>query len=302
MNRQMNETKRKTRRDFLELSAKVAAGGCVLGAGARASAQMMSSMSAGMVYGVQMFMVRKQAASDLAGALKAIHDAGFNQVELYPIAYKHPAAELKTMMGDVGLRAVAGHFDYTGRDMSIEYAHGLGLRYLVCPMLPEDQKLSLDGFKKAAEHFSGWGEATKKAGMQFAFHNHDYEFKPIGGSNGWTVLMNGTDAATVKLEFDMFWLTTAGQNPAEMLRKYANRAVLVHMKDRVAGAPNSYVVSDKATSYCTELGKGTIDWPALLKQAKAQGIRYAFLDQDDTKIPVDASMKASHDYLQTVKV
>jgi sugar phosphate isomerase/epimerase len=297
----MNEMK-KTRRDFLELSAKVAAAGCVLGAGAGSSAQMMSSMSAGMVYGVQVYMVRKQAAADLAAAFKAIHDAGFNQVELYPIAYKHPAAELKTMMSDAGLRAVSGHFDYTGRDMSIEYAHGLGLRYLVCPMLPEDQKLTLDGFQKAAEHFSKWGEATKKAGMQFAFHNHDYEFKPIGGSNGWTVLMNGTDATTVKLELDMFWLTTAGQNPMDVLMKHANRAVLMHMKDRTRDAPTSFVVSDKATSYCTELGKGTIDWPALLKQAKAQGIRYAFLDQDDTKIPVNDSMRASHDYLQGVKL
>ena len=227
---------------------------------------------------------------------------GFNQVELYPIAYNHPPAELKRMMADAGLSAVSGHFDYTGREMSIEYAHGLGLRYIVCPMLPEDQKLSLDGFRKAAEHFSGWGEAAKKAGMQFVFHNHDYEFKPINGSNGWTVLMNGTDASLVKLEFDMFWLTTAGQNPSEMLRKYANRAVLVHLKDRTKDAPTSFVVSDKATSYCTELGKGTIDWPALLRQAKAQGIKYAFLDQDDTKIPVEASMKASHEYLQTVKL
>ncbi len=287
-----------TRRSFLELSAKVAAAGCVLGRGAEGMAQM----SPGMTYGVQMYMVRKQAEKDLAAALKAIHDAGFEQVELYPIAYKRSPAELKKMIADAGLKAISGHFDYTGRDASLEYAHGLGLKYLICPMLPEDQKLTLDGFKKAAEHFSGWGEATKKAGMQFAFHNHDYEFKPIDGSNGWTVLMNGTDAATVKLEFDMFWLTTAGQNPAEMLRKYANRAVLVHMKDRTKDAPISYVVSDKATSYCTELGKGTIDWPALLKQAKAQGIRYAFLDQDDTKIPVDASMKASREYLRTVKL
>jgi sugar phosphate isomerase/epimerase len=288
---------KKTRRAFLELTAKVAAAGCVLGQGTRGAAQ-----SGGMIYGVQMFMVRKQAATDLAGAFRAIHDAGFGQVELYPIAYKRPAAELKTMVGDAGLACVSGHFDYTGRAASVEYAHGLGLKYLVCPMLPEDQKLSLDGFKKAAEHFSGWGEEARKAGIQFAFHNHDYEFKPIDGSNGWTVLMQGTDASLVKLEFDMFWLTTAGQNPAEMLRRYADRAVLVHLKDRVKGAPESFVVSEKATSYCTELGKGTIDWPGLLRQAKAQGIRYAYLDQDDTKIPVETSMKESREYLRTVKI
>jgi sugar phosphate isomerase/epimerase len=288
----------RTRRDFLELGAKVAAAGFVLG---RVSPSFAAG-DHGMTYGVQMFEVRKVAEKDLARAFKMIKDAGFNQVELYPIAYHQPPGQLKKLLSDTGLETVSGHFDYTGREMSVEYAHGLGLKYLVCPMLPEDQKLSLDGFKKAAEYFSQWGEATKKAGMQFVFHNHCYEFKQIDGSDGWTVLMNGTSPELVKLEFDMFWLTTAGQDPMEMLKKHANRAVLFHMKDRVANAPLSYVVNDAATSYCTELGKGTIDWPALLRQAYKQGIRYAYLDQDDTKIPVEESMKESRAYLKTFKV
>lgn len=287
----------RTRREFLELSARLAAGGIVLGAGGRGFGQR----SAGLTYGVQMFEVRKQAEKDLAGAFQSIKDAGFDQVELYPIAYHQSPEQLKKLLADHGLASVSGHFDYTSREMSVGYAHGLGLKYLVCPMLPEDQKLSLDGFKKAAAWFNQWGERAKSAGIEFVFHNHDYEFKPIEGSNGWTVLMGGTDARLVKLEFDLFWLTTAGQDPMAMLKKYADRAVLIHMKDRVAGAPESYVVDEKATSYCTELGKGTVDWPALLKQARSQGIRYAFLDQDDTKIPVEESMKESRAYLRTLQ-
>jgi sugar phosphate isomerase/epimerase len=288
-----------TRRSFLELSAKVAAAGCILGPLNPSSA--FAAPVRGMTYGVQMFMVRKQAQTDLAGAFKAIKSAGFDQIELYPIAYHQPAAQLRLMLADAGLECVSGHFDYTDRETSVAYAHQLGLKYLVCPMLPEDQKLTLDGFRKAAQHFNGWGESARTAGIQFSFHNHCYEFKPIDGSNGWTVLMNGTDPGLVKLEFDMFWLVTGGQNPAEMLKKYADRAVLVHMKDRTSNAPTPYyIVDEKATSYCTELGQGTIDWPALLKQAHRQGIRYAYLDQDDTKIPVAQSMKESRAYLRRI--
>ena len=290
----------RTRRELLELSAKLAATGCVLGRGALAPAATLGP--AVMTYGVQMFMVRKMAEKDLAAAFQAIHAAGFDQVELYPIAYHQPAAQLRKLLADTGLYAVSGHFDYTGRDTSVEYAHALGLRYLVCPMLPEDQKLSLDGFKKAADWFSQWGQSSQKAGIQFVFHNHDYEFKPISGSNGWTVLMQGTDASLVKLELDLFWLLTAGQNPAEMLRRYASRTVLVHMKDRVAGAPGSFMVDAKATSYCTELGKGTTDWPALLRQARRQRIQYAYLDQDDTTIPVEQSMRESRAYLKKLAI
>jgi sugar phosphate isomerase/epimerase len=284
-----------TRRNFLEFGAKLAAAGFVLG---RISPSFAEAAH-GMTYGVQMFEVRKTAETDLAKAFKMIKDAGFNQVELYPIAYRQPPAQLKKLLDDTGLVSVSGHFDYTGRDMSVDYAHGLGLKYLVCPMLPEDQKLSLDGFKKAADYFTQWGESAKQAGIQFVFHNHCYEFKPIDGSDGWTVLMSGTTPDLVKIEFDLFWLKTAGQNPSEMLKKYADRAVLVHLKDQVAGAPISYVPDEKATSYCTELGKGTIDWPVLLRQAYTQGIRYAFLDQDETNIPVEESMKESRAYLRT---
>ena len=287
-----------TRRGFLELGAKVAAAGCVLGRGSYALPPV--TKVPGMTYGVQMFMVRRQAATDLAGAFRAIKKAGFDQVELYPIAYKQPAAALKQMLGDTGLTSVAGHFDYTGRAMSVEYAHALGLKYLVCPMLPKEQWGSLDGFKQAAEYFSQWAEATHKAGMQFAFHNHDYEFKPMSGSTGFAELMRGTDAKLVKLEMDVYWLTQGGQDPAAMLAKYADRAVLLHMKDREAGAPVSYDM-EKGAEHFRELGKGSLDWPGLLAQARRQGIRYAFLDQDETAGPVEESMKASRDYLRTIK-
>ena len=283
-----------TRRTLLTQAASLAAAGYFLSPITRA----WGAGSPGLTYGVQMYMVRAMAATDVASAFRSIKSAGFDQVELYPIAYHQPAAQLRSILADSGLRAVAGHFDYTARESSVEYAHTLGLEYLVCPMLPADQKINLDGFRKAADDFSHWAEATRKAGMQFVFHNHDYEFQPMDGSTGWNVLMQGTSPTLVKLEFDVFWLLTAGQDPAAMLRRHADRAVLIHLKDRVANAPQSFLVDQKAASYCTEMGKGTIDWPALLAQARRQGIRYAYLDQDVTTIPVEQSMRESHAYLR----
>ena len=235
-----------TRRSFLSLSARLAATGCLL----RSASPLLAAPEPGLTYGVQMFMVRAMAQKDLAAAFTAIKQAGFDQVELYPIAYHQPPAQLRKLLGDTGLTSVSGHFDYGALDKSVDYAHDLGLHYLVCPMLPEAQKLSLAGFHTAAAWFNPIAERAPKAGMQFVFHNHDYEFKPLsspepGGSNGWTVLMKETDPNLVKLELDVFWLTTAGLNPAEMLRRHADRAVLLHMKDRVAGAPQSFVVDEK---------------------------------------------------------
>ena len=287
-----------TRRDFLRLSALAAAAGCTLG---RVSKAFAAPTQDGLVYGVQLYMVRRLAPQDLAGVLRAIHQIGFAQIELYPIAYNHPPAELRRIVQDAGLGAASGHFDYDGFESKIDYARQLGLEYMVCPMLPKNLWTSLDGFREAAAKFNAWGKRVHESGMQFAFHNHDYEFKPQGNTTGFAELMQHTDPAFVKMEFDLYWLTQAGQDPAAMLTRHADRARLIHLKDRTPNAPTSYDM-EKGSEHFTEIGKGTIHWPALLAQAHKQGIRYAFVDQDETSEPVLQSLKESYTYLHSLKV
>ena len=289
-----------TRRDLLRLTALAAAAGCTLRL-PRAFAAPAGASHPPLIFGVQLFMARRQAQQDLANVFREIKKAGFAQVELYPIAYNHPAPELRRMVADAGLGAVSGHFDYEGLASKLDYAHQLGLHFVVCPMLPKDQWTSVEGFRKAADDFNAWGKAAKERGMEFTFHNHDYEFKPQGSTTGFAELMQHTDPELVKLELDLYWLTQAGQDPAAILTKHANRVRLIHMKDRTKGAPTSYNM-DASSEHFTELGTGSVQWPALLAQAKKQGIHYAFLDQDETHGDVFASMKQSHAYLETLHV
>jgi sugar phosphate isomerase/epimerase len=280
-----------SRRKFVSLAGSVA-GAAALNRGSWAAPVT------GMTYGVQMFMLREQAKTDLPGVFKAIHDAGFAQVETYPIAYREPAAKLREMIAAAGLGVVSGHFDYDGLEGKMDYAHELGLKYMVCPMIPKEQWSSLAGFRKAAELFNRVGKGARERGMQFAFHNHCYEFKPLEGSSGFAALIEHSDPALVKLELDCYWLTQGGQDPLTMLKKHADRAVLIHMKDRLPGAPVSYEMD--VPQHFTELGGGTIAWPAILEQARKQGIRYAFLDQDGTALPIPESLRKSRAYLRSI--
>jgi sugar phosphate isomerase/epimerase len=284
-----------SRRRFLQASLTAAAAGCLLRCAPAAFADV-----SGMTLGVQLYMLRKQALTDLPGVFREIHDAGFPQVELYPIAYNHPAAELRRMMADAGITAVAGHFDYPGLEAKVDYAQQLGLKYLVCPMIPKEQWMSLEGFGKAADFFTLIAKRAQSQGMEFVFHNHDYEFRPIQGTTGFNYLMQHTDPALVKLEFDLYWLTQAGQDPMAMLKTHANRIRLIHLKDRFAGSPTGY--STEPPQYFTELGHGAIDWPALLAQARAEGVKYAFLDQDGTSLPIVQSMEVSRAYLRKLNL
>ncbi|MBB5340977.1 sugar phosphate isomerase/epimerase family protein [Tunturiibacter gelidoferens] len=288
-----------TRRDFLRLSALATAAGCTLG-------RIPSAFAADspFIYGVQLYMVRKEAPQDLPGILHAIRQVGFTQIELFPIVYTHPAPELRRIVADSGLGLVSAHFDYASVPTKIDYAHQLGLEYMVCPMIPKDQ-WNLDGFHKAADDFNTWGRSVHDAGMQFVFHNHCYEFSPQatttdGATTGFDELMKHTDPALVKLEFDMYWLAQAGQDPLTMLTRYANRVSLLHLKDRIANAPTGFVMGPTA-KHITEMGKGTLNWPAIFAEAHKQGIRYAYLDQDDTTLPILDSLKENFAYLQTIK-
>lgn len=286
-----------TRREFLQKTAIAA--GCVV---SLPRAAFAGQDPGNLNYGVQLFMVRRQAVKDLAGVLKAIQQIGFTQIELYPVVYDHPAPELKKMVDDSGLGVVAAHFDYAGFEDRIEYAKQLGLKYMVCPMLPKEQWTSTAGFEKAAADFNAWGLKVSQAGMKFVFHNHCYEFKvQEGGLTGWQTLMQNSDPTLVNLELDVYWLVQAGQNPAVMMKTYKNRVKLIHLKDRTPGAPTGFELGPGAEHF-TELGKGSIDWPKLLMQAKWQGIRYAYLDQDETAGPVMESMAESFAYLKGLKL
>ena len=137
--------------------------------------------------------------------------------------------------------------------------------------------------------------------MEYAFLSHGHEFLPQEGSTGFDELMKNTDPALVKLEVDIYWLVQAGVDPATFISRHRDRITLLHVKDRTADAPTSYA-ADATAEHFTELGKGTIHRPALLRQARHQGIRYVFIDQDKTEMPALESVKQSFAYLRTLNL
>ena len=243
--------------------------------------------------GLQMYTVRDLAEKDLAHVLSAVAKIGYKEVELYWNLYSRPAGELRKMLDDHGLRAPSGHVDYNGFETKLDYARTLGFEYVVCPMLPEQMWNSLDGYKRAAQQFNTWGEMAKKLGMRFAFHNHNYEFKRLGDITGFELIVKETDPELVWLELDCYWLTQAGRDPVEELKRYAGRARMVHIKDRKPGFPASQV-KDAAAEHFTEVGTGTINWKAVIATARKTGVEHFFVEQDSTERPPLESIAISY--------
>ena len=282
-----------TRRRFAALSAATAA---ALAVPLKVRATATRS---GLEFGVQRYTLRNQIA-DLAADLKLVHQIGYTTVEVFPGVYNHPPKELKAMIESHGLKAPSGHFDYETIEEKVDYAGQLGLTYMICPMVPRPMWDSLDGFRRAAAHLNKASAKISAAGMKMGYHAHNYEYKPIEGTTGFDVLMKELDPA-VRLELDIYWATEAGQNVVELMRKHRDRLELMHLKDRKPAKSFSFVPGPKGAHF-TEAGSGTIDFKAVLGEARRLGVKYMFVEQDVTDIPVDQSLRVSWKFLSQLSI
>lgn len=168
--------------------------------------------------GLQLSTLVKQkiAEPDLVKAFREIHDIGFQEVEPWYAAYSIPADRLRKEILDNGLTVSSGHFEYADltADLSgqLHYAKTLGLKWVVCPMLPKSQWTSAEGFRTAARQFNEWAKRVQDLGMRFAFHNHDYEFRKFDGTTGYDILLKETDPTW----FSMRWTVIGLLRPASI--------------------------------------------------------------------------------------
>ena len=246
--------------------------------------------------GVQLYTVRNQTQNHLAQTLKQIRAIGYDEVEFDSSLYTHSAPELLSLVHRAGLTASSGHFNYDDFASKVAYAKRLGLKWMVCPILPKAQWASPEGYRRAAAAFNQWGKLCDKHDMRFAFHNHNYEFQDLKGTTGFDILLKETDPELVWLEMDCYWITEAGRDPTLLLNQLGKRVRLLHLKDRKAGQPTSQELNDGAKHF-TEVGSGTIAWRPLLALAQKLGVERYYVEQDESDKPPVDSLKLSYNYL-----
>ena len=152
-----------------------------------------------------------------------------------------------------------------------EAAEG-GISYLVCASIPVG---TLDQIKTAVDVFSKTGEACKKAGLQFAYHNHTTEFDEVEGHRPFDYILSNTDKELVKMELDLAWATKANQDPVELFKMHPGRYPLWHVKDL-----------DKNTKNPTEVGSGIVDFKRIFDNKDQSGLKYFFIEQDQPPQPL----------------
>lgn len=274
------------RREFIGTMSALAAGAVLPACRTAAATSRISKI------GVQLYTVRSLMEKDVEGTLAGVAAAGYTEVEFAGYFNKTPA-EIKAMLDRHGLVSPSVHSGNIAPDawaQALDAAHVIGHQYIVCPWIPPELRKTLDDWKRVAADFNRVGAAAKAAGIQFAYHNHDFEFPLVEGKVPYDVLLAETDPNIVKLEIDLYWITKGGQDPLAYFARWPGRIPLVHVKD--GKGPPEWAM--------TEVGSGAIDWKRIFAKSQQAGIQHYFVEHDQPADPI-ASITTSCAYLKKLE-
>jgi sugar phosphate isomerase/epimerase len=264
----------------------------------------LHALSASPVIGLQLYTVRDAMGQDPLGTLAKVAQIGYNSVENATYTgsekfYGMDAATYKKVLSENGLAANSGHYrlgEETNNgapvqgtilhdwQKAVDDASSVGLKYMVCAYLSSQERGSLDHYKQLADIFNKAGETCKKSGIQFCYHNHDFEFEVQDGVFPYDILLEKTDKNLVKMEVDLYWIKKAGQDPLALFKKHPGRFPLWHVKDMSKEADQSFA----------EVGSGIIDFKTIFQHKAQAGMKYFFVEQD--KCPGSPFDSITHSY------
>ena len=214
-------------------------------------------------FGFQLYTARD--VPSLAAFLPRLSALGFTHVEGFGGAYGQPQA-MRTAMDAAKLTMPTGHFSLAELrddfDSCADTARLLGVHTIVAPYLDANERpVDAAGYTELARRLTVLNTRCADAGFGFAWHNHDFELAPLSdGSVGLDVLLNA--APDILWEADLAWVARGGADPLAWVDAFGSRITAVHVKD--VAPPGENIEQDG----WTDLGAGTVDWPALIAQVR----------------------------------
>ena len=238
---------------------------------------------------VQMYTLREESAEDFIGTLKKVADIGFSGVEF--AGYGGLAVEdVKAALDHLGLRAVSSHVPIEqlerNLDEVIREQKVLGSQFVVCPYITLEQRTE-SGYKNLITNLAKANEACQREGITLCYHNHDFELERLeDGRFALDAIFEDTNVST---ELDIYWLTKAGQDPVQWLKRYKNKSPLVHLKD----------MTNDEERFFAELGTGSVNLQDVLEVSEEVGVKWWIVEQDVCRRSPFESIEMSLHYLKS---
>ncbi|MFD0999929.1 sugar phosphate isomerase/epimerase family protein [Ohtaekwangia kribbensis] len=252
--------------------------------------------------GLQLYSLRNQFAKDVPGTMAKIRSFGIKEIEIGD-TYGLSFPEFIKLIAQNQLQVVSYGTDFE-RLMNFpqsvaDDARAYGAKFVVCYWIPhKGDTLTLEDINKAAAVFNKAGKVLAQNGLLLCYHPHGYEFQPHEKGTLFDYMVDTFDARYVYLQMDVFWIKQAGQDPVALLKRYANRWIMLHLKDRKPGTPGSKNGRvDVETNVI--LGQGDVGIDAIMRTAKSIGIKHYFIEDESSRS--EEQIPASLRYLKSLK-
>jgi sugar phosphate isomerase/epimerase len=239
--------------------------------------------------GLQLYTVRDAMAEDVPGTLKKVADLGYKYPEPADYAdgkfYGYAPAELRQMAEDLGMEVVSTHTKVEAQGVTLDNARKmadahaeLGAKYCIQPWVEEEDR-NVESYKRMVADWNEVGRIMKDAGIQFGYHNHNFEFDNLDGIVPYyDIYMKEMDPELITMEIDLFWVSKAGQDPVEMFKRYPGRFQMFHLKDMMHQEEPFFDVHKE--DICA-VGEGVIDFKRILAARETAGMKYFFVEDDN---------------------
>jgi len=237
---------------------------------------------------IQLYSVRDAMEKDYAGTLKRIADLGYKGVEFAGFG-GFSALQMKDLLKELGLTPAGSHTNVKtlqeNLDEIIEYNLTIGNKYIVCP---SNKYESIEDYITAAKFYDECGEKIRAHGLEFLYHNHNFEFMKYDGEYGLDIIFNSVKPENVGAELDLGWIFYTGIDPAAYLKNFKKRCPLVHIKDFLSVGERTF----------TEIGNGLVDVKGIAAAAVEAGVEWLIVEQDVSNI---TSMESARINLENLK-
>lgn len=246
-------------------------------------------------WGIILNTVRNEMKVDYAGTLEKLAEMGYRYIE--GGSYGDSEKEYGKLLRRLGLKPVVGGSSMSNLQESlpdyIRRGHALNYEYITCywPWLSSAENLTRDECLQAAERLNRMGRQLKGEGLRLAWHNHDKEFRPIGDTCAFDLLLQHTDPELVTVQMDLYWVYKGGADPLPYFDRYPGRFELFHVKD----------MDDSPERGITCVGEGIIDFQPIFDRAKEAGVRYSVVEHERVEAGLRCA-EVSMEYLKSLKV
>lgn len=239
--------------------------------------------------GLQLYSLRNEFREDVSGTLAAISEMGIKQLEgggTYGLSME----EYQTMLKENNLEIVSVGADFaTLRDNPqavVDNAKAFGAKYAMCAWIPHPgDTFRLEEVQMAADVFNNAGKLLAENGISFCYHPHGYEFRSHEDGDLFDWLAANTDPRYVNFELDVFWAKQGGRDPIEIMKQYPERILMLHLKDREHGTPNS-IDGHAPDETNVVLGQGDVNIAGVMDVAQDIGVVYYFIE-DESPIAIE---------------